>query len=901
VTQPVDNTQLVTLAGNTRPEANARNDRGPVPDNLALQTLFLQLRRPAELEQAFEELIDELHDPRSPNYHHWLAAQEVGERFGPAQQDVDTVASWLRSQGFSVARVYPSRMVIDFSGTAGQVRQAFHTEIHYLDVKGKRHIANMGDPQIPAALAPVVAGVVSLNDFMPRPLFKLHSEYTFTNSFGTFYAVVPADLATIYNFNPLYQAGYSGQGQTIVVIEDTDLYNYPNDWDTFRSTLGLASAYSSGSLTQTNPQPPSGPSNCSNPGVNGDDIEAALDVEWASAAAPSAAIVSASCATTSTNFGGFIALQNLVNSSTPPAIVSISYGASETDLGASANAAISSLYQQAVSEGMSIFVAAGDSGPAGNDRGFTEAIHGINVNGLASTPYNVAVGGTDFEDSYLLENSSYWSSTNTTGYGSALSYVPEIPWNDSCASELLAKFDGFSAAYGAGGLCNTGVDLEVIGGGGGPSGCASGAPATGYEGVVSGTCAGYPKPSWQSVLGNPADGVRDLPDVSLFAADGEYWSHSYIFCFSDTANGGASCSGAPDTWTQAGGTSFASPIMAGIQALINQHTGGAQGNPNPSYYAMARTEYGVSGASSCNSSNGNAVGSNCVFYDVTQGDTDQVCVGGINCYTPSGVYGVLSTCNTGYQPAYAAGSGWDFASGIGTVNVFNLVEAFGSALSTPGSAPTPTATPTCAGSATPTPTPTSTPTGVPATPVPRPTAVPPLPQPRRPPGPGAPILGLEGNAGNVGIGRGAGASPGAASTGAAVGSVAGGAARGGVASQAGAPARLATVTLGGAQAASGRTEATFGPVAVGASTLGWIAVENASSAVLSGTIEGFASGSPFELVSDAGPFQLEPGERLLLGVRFDPPYAGRFVETLRVRTGAGDEALLGVALSGVGR
>jgi len=217
-------------------------------------------------------------------------------------------------------------MLIDFSGTAGSVREAFHTKIHSLSVNGQIHFANMSDPRIPAALAPALEGVVSLNDFRPHPMYRRRADYTTSSGYQL---VVPADLATIYNFNPLLAAGYSGKGQTIVTVEDTNLYSV-TDWSTFRSVFGLGSAFPAGTLTQVHPAPGTG-GTCTNPGVNADDGEAAIDVEWASAAAPNAAIELASCADTSTNFGGFIALQNLLSDSAkPPAIVSISYGRSHT-------------------------------------------------------------------------------------------------------------------------------------------------------------------------------------------------------------------------------------------------------------------------------------------------------------------------------------------------------------------------------------------------------------------------------------------------------------------------------------------------------------------------------------------------------------------------------------------
>lgn len=666
ITQPIDESKLLTLAGNTRPEATVGNDQGRVADNLPVEHVLLQLKRAPELETALDAFVDQLHDPNSPNFHQWLTAQQFGATFSPAQQDIDTVTRWLESHGFIINVVYPSGMLIDFSGTAGQVREAFHTEIHHLSVNGREHIANMSDPQIPVALAPVIMGVVSLHDFMPRPMNKPRAAYSAGS--GN-YLVVPADLAKIYNFNPLFSAGITGKGQTIVVIENTNVYT-TTDWSKFRSTFGL-SGYTSASFSQVHPG-----SNCSNPGVvAGNDAEAILDAEWATAAAPNAPIELASCRDTTTTFGGLIALQNLINgSSKPPAIVSISYGECEAYNGATANAAYSSTYQQAVSEGVSVFVSSGDEGAASCDADQSNATHGIGVSAFASTPYNVAVGGTDFSDTYAGTNSTYWNSSNTSTYESAKSYIPEIPWNDSCASVLIANYEGYSTTYGSGGFCNSSIGefyfLTTASGSGGPSGCATGGPS--ISGVVSGTCKGWAKPSWQSgVLGIPSDGVRDLPDVSLFAANG-VWGHYYVFCWSDTTNGGAPCTGAPSNWSGAGGTSFASPIMAGIQALVNQKTGARQGNPNYTYYKLAASEYGSSGSSSCNSTKGNGVASSCKFYDVTEGDMDVNCTGS-SCYRPSGTYGVLSTSTSSYSKAYGTRTGWDFATGIGTVNAANLV------------------------------------------------------------------------------------------------------------------------------------------------------------------------------------------------------------------------------------
>ena len=379
IMQSIDERDRVPLEGNTRPEARAANDRGVVADDFAMEHMLLQLKGSPEQERAVQQFIDELQTIGSPNFHHWLSAQEFGERFGVAKPDLDTITSWLASQGFRVNVVYASGMLIDFSGTAAQVRSAFQTEIHNLEANGEKHIGNMSDPRIPAALAPVVAGIVSLHDFRPHAMYKMHqprSQFTFPDSFGgTSYAVVPADLAKIYNLSPVFNAGISGQGQTIVLIEDTDVFS-ASDWSAFRQTLGL-SGYSSASFTQVHPAPSSGTNNCAAPGVIApNDAEAILDAEWASASAPSAAIEMAACADSGTTFGGLIAIQNLINASTPPpSIMSISYGQCETVNGAAANASYNSAYQQAAAEGVSVFVAAGDSGAAGCDNSVAEATH----------------------------------------------------------------------------------------------------------------------------------------------------------------------------------------------------------------------------------------------------------------------------------------------------------------------------------------------------------------------------------------------------------------------------------------------------------------------------------------------------------------------------------------------
>jgi subtilase family serine protease len=695
LTSAITGSQTVSLAGNVRPEAKAANDLGAVEGSMPLNHMLLQLKRPAEREAALDALIESMHRPGSPDFHHWLTADELGRQFGPSQTDIQTVVAWLQSYGFQVNNVAQSGMVIDFSGDAQQVESAFNPGIHTLQVRGKRHIANMRNPQVPATLASLIVGISSLNDFRPKPantgissaridpLSKAVVASTeqnqaqgaapgFTADSG-YQLVVPDDLHTIYHFNPVYQRGITGKGQTVVVIENTNVYS-TKDWYTFRRTFGL-DKYTKGSLTQIHP------GGCRNPGIQvGNDAEAILDAEYASAAAPDAAILLASCADTQTTFGGLLALESLIDKNVPPSIISISYGECEAALGAVGNATYNYAYQQAASEGVSVFVSTGDEGAASCDANQPAAQSGIAVNGFASTPYNVAVGGTDYGDSYAGTNSQYWKTKNTATYGSAKSYIPEIAWDDSCASTLIANIEGYNVPYGKNGFCNSpdgeALFLTTSSGSGGPSGCAHGetSPRTNTP-AVSGSCKGYAKPNYQrGLFGNPNDKVRDLPDVSLFAANG-VWGHYYVFCYSDPATGagGAPCTGNPAGWSGAGGTSFSAPIVAGIQALVDQSQGESQGNPNYVYYSLANQEYGGTGKNSCVSTLGNGIESSCIFNDVTQGDMDVNCLGSFNCYDPSGTNGVLSTTSKAYSKAYNSKLGWDFATGIGTLNVSNLI------------------------------------------------------------------------------------------------------------------------------------------------------------------------------------------------------------------------------------
>jgi subtilase family serine protease len=700
ITAPIDESQLVTLGGNTTAAAlHGENDRGPVADNFVFDHLLLTLKLAPETEARLVKLIDEMHNQDSPEFHHWLTPQQLGERFGLATQDRATVKRWLESHGFSVNHIYQNGLVIDFAGTAAQVREAFHTEVHNLVLpNGEKHIANMRDPQIPAALAPAIQGIASLHDFYPKShaiqrglvsydsaTQKFHPHFNVKFEGETFHTVSPYDFNTIYNVLPLWERGFTGKGVTIALVEDSNLAR-ASDWNTFRDVFGLKD-FKSGNFKQIYP-------NCTNPGQNGDEIEAALDVEWASVAAPDANIELSACANSHGVSGLDLAILNLLDLE-PPDIISDSYGLCETITGQTEIALENREAQIATALGTTFFIAQGDTGAdeCSPVEGFLSHL-GINSGDNTASAYAVDVGGTDFMAQYNQDVngvplSDYWGAKNDPKTkASALSYIPEIPWNDGCTSQLIYSdpvVGNYTQSYGPSGFCNSKLGKHFkysVSGSGGPSTCFTGTPS--IAGVVSGTCKGNPKPSWQTgVPGIPNDGLRDQPDLSLFSADG-VWGSFLVECMSDANEGGAPCTARNDALLEGGGgTSFASPAMAGIQALIDQRYG-RQGNANYVYYALAAKQFTKKGTRICNASqtDGKLPAASCIFNDVTLGDMDIPCGQNLklfayDCYGDgSKIIGELSTATSGSEPAYPATVGYDLATGLGSVNATNLFDAW---------------------------------------------------------------------------------------------------------------------------------------------------------------------------------------------------------------------------------
>jgi subtilase family serine protease len=744
VTQTVSNTSLYTIPKTYLPFIAKATASTPLPGTAKLNHLQLILKPSASRQAAMETTIASLHDPKSAQFQKWLTPQEFGQEFGADPSDVAAVTAWLTAQGFTVNTVYPNKTQIDFSGTVAQVNAAFHTQENVYTLSqttrdsttGKltqtsvKHLSNSSNISIPAALAPVVAGVMGLNDFHATPLVKkpkvaqwnaskkgfvaktaapaapkgINQAVSFNG--GALRGLVPNDMSTIYNVKTIRANGLTGAGVTIAVVEDGDMV--PADWTNFVSTFNLGQY--NGTFSQINPTPPSGTNNCADPSVNnfGESTETVLDAEWSTAIAPGANIEVATCAdyyyqgsnfyyATTNFFGGvFVAATNLINEpSGRPDIISASYGYGEFFTDPASKTGIDLMWAQADAEGISVFVSAGDSGsnPSFNG-GIINGEAGdsaVDANAFGTSPHDTVVGGTDFADYIEGTTSQYFAPTPSAVGGSALSYVPEIPWNTSCGNGVAATAQGFSSALA---YCQEYLKYDPNGdyvtseaGSGGPSRVDA-------------------KPSWQRQIYNAAnDQSRDVPDVSLFG--GSWGDHTWvILCTSKYP-----CEpGFTTTTALEAGTS----MFAGIQALMDQGLAARglpmdQGNAAPTLYALAAQEYGGATGTppatlaACNANNGTTGTSGCVFYNVTSGSNSTQCIQETgfttaNCYYYGAVdynnvqVGLTSsvaapTSYTGTNKAFPAQPGWSFANGLGSVNATNLLIAWRAFDNAPPAAP----------------------------------------------------------------------------------------------------------------------------------------------------------------------------------------------------------------------
>ncbi len=635
ITQPVDESQLTVLKGNTHRLARPEFDLATAPATLPMQRMLLVLKRSPDQESALRKLLDDQQDKGSPSYHKWLTPEQFGQLFGPTDSDMQTITAWLQSHGFQVGST-KGRTVLEFSGSASQVKEAFHTSIHKYLVNGEQHWANSSDPSIPTALTPAVAGVLTLHNFLSKPQSHLvesavlaqvvqgkgnkpHVTFPAQNGQPAFNALEPQDYAVIYNINPAYQT-LSGIGATIGVVGRNDLYNGGADVQDFRNEIGAGNGSFGGDNLNIIVDGP-------DPGDSGGDeeLEATLDATWSGAIAPNANIDFVVSGSTNTTDGIDLSELYIVENNLAD-IMTESFGTCEYFATDARLTGINAVAEQAAAQGITYFVSTGDSGAEGcDDPSNPPATGPVSVNALASTPFNIAVGGTMFNENG--DPSKYWASTAPLSE-TALSYIPEDAWNESSPSNGLWSGSGGASAGNFG-------DNQIS---------------------PPGTTSGVPKPSWQTGTGLniPADGARDLPDVSLTAAGHDF----YLLCLE------GSC--IPDSQgyiylAGVSGTSAAAPSFAGIMALAEQSAGGRPGQANYVLYPLAAAQAAQNiYPSQCNGSNTSTPpASTCIFNDVTIG----------NNVVPGEV-----------GSDYQAGAGYDLTTGLGSVNVANLITNWNSTI-----------------------------------------------------------------------------------------------------------------------------------------------------------------------------------------------------------------------------
>ena len=592
ITQPIDASRLEKLAGSMHPLVKPEFDQGPLAGSTILHGVSLIFKRSPAQQEDLQKWLSEQQDPRSPNYHKWLSPEQFAQRFGLTSSDTGKITTWLESEGFVVDHIALSRTQVSFTGSVARIQLVFATQIHRYLINGKKHFANATELQVPAALQDIVLAIRNLDDFHPQPrntgLRKIPASPHFTSNLSGDHFLAPEDFATIYDLTSLYAAGFDGSGEKIAVVGDSDITM--SNIETFRSLAGL---------------PANDPSKVLVPNTGtaiipstDEQIEAYLDLEWSGAVAKNASIIYVYVGN-NPNSSIWDALQYAIDNNLAP-VITISFGLCEQGLGQAEADTFQGWAQQANAQGQTIVAAAGDSGAADCDgSGVTSAALGLTVDVPAAIPEVTGVGGSEFTgDSASTSTTTYWNSTNDSVSGSALSYIPEVVWNDT--SESIADHGGLAA------------------GGGGAS-------------------TFFVKPSWQTAAGVPNDGHRDVPDISLNASP---FHDSYLLCDGTDGTGNQGCTnGFRDSQNfldTVGGTSAGAPTFAGIVALLNQATSSdGLGNINSTLYTLA----------------GSAPSS---FHDIISGDNKVPCTTGSTDCPTGGTIGY--SAGTGYDQASGLGS-----------------------------------------------------------------------------------------------------------------------------------------------------------------------------------------------------------------------------------------------------
>ncbi|WP_182278062.1 protease pro-enzyme activation domain-containing protein [Granulicella sp. 5B5] len=628
---PIDNGARAQLTGSAPPRAMHSTDLGNVSPDMPLEGISLIFSRTAAQQADLTQLLADQQNPASAQYHQWLTPAQFGARFGISDNDLATVESWLQAQGFSVVNVSPSRNRITFSGPESAVEAAFGAPLHYFRATSggmtattdtRTHIAPAHDLTLPASLSGMVLAVRNLSDYRPQSHTIKRPAANFTSSQTGNFFLTPKDVATIYDINAAYNLGYYGSGQTITVAGESAVS--PTDITNFQTAAGVASNIPVLTLM---------PNTGSSETFTGDEAESDLDLEYSSSIATKAT-VDFLYTGNSPFYAVFDAVQYAIDTDLGN-IITLSYGECEPDLGQAAFNSFESYLQQAAAQGQTVINSAGDSGSSGcyGDGSSTSNQEQLAVSYPASSAYVTGLGGTEFPTADLT-NTYFTAATTTDTISSAKSYIPEVVWNDDAA--ILALINSGQASSGT---------IPISSGGGGVSI---------YE----------PRPGWQSgTIGGaalPAGSNRLVPDVSL---DSSPNNAGYLYCSSDDGSDGTGVTGSCSTGfrgsdgsslTVAGGTSFAAPIFAGMVAIINQAKGytAGQGLINPTLYLLAANTTTYASA----------------FHDIvpiTGNANSNACVAG------------ATYCGSGAQTSsYATATGYDEATGLGSVDLANLIQAW---------------------------------------------------------------------------------------------------------------------------------------------------------------------------------------------------------------------------------
>lgn len=378
------NTQVSPLLRHARKLQPVRGEQ-----KLAL-SIGLRLRNAGHA----QELLHEISDPNSPNYHHYLSPDQFKAAFAPTASQIQQVQGYLQSQGLQVGDIAPNNLLINASGTVAQAQQSFQTQIDTYQEKDRIFYANSTPPSIPADVSQLVTSIGGLDNGQ-----QVHAQYRrmATGSSAQPVGLAPKDLAAAYGVNPLYANNIQGQRQNIALLE-LDGYQ-SSDVKQYFQNYGLPGPTIRNILVDH-----------FNGAAGQGSVEAALDIEMIGSIAPRSNIyVYEGIGTTQ----GMNNIYTRIVNEKRAQIVSLSWGLCEDSLGAAEVQTLNNIFMQGALEGMSFFAASGDAGA------YDCQDDNLAVDSPASDPNVTGVGATTLQ---LNPDSSYagetvWSNPHNVLHG----------------------------------------------------------------------------------------------------------------------------------------------------------------------------------------------------------------------------------------------------------------------------------------------------------------------------------------------------------------------------------------------------------------------------------------------------------------------------------------------------